>query len=365
MGKALEVHIKKRAGSFQLSCDLETDFQGTFGMLGASGCGKSMTLRCIAGLLTPDEGSIVYRGRVLYDSKRKICVTPQERHVGYLFQNYALFPTMTVEKNLESALLSPRNRGMSGREKKRKIQDAAALLRIDDLMAHRPHQLSGGQQQRVALARIVLSDPDLLLLDEPFSALDSYLRTSLQTEFSDFLKALSRDAVLVTHDRDEAYRLCPEMAIMDRGRVAVCGTREDVFANPGTRAAAAVSGCKNFSRAEKKGPGMLRATDWAMDLYVQEEIPEDIAFIGLRAHNLHGIRAEDAVHAVDQGRNVVEIRGATITQTPFSVSVVFPAGSSQIRWEIDRSAWRKEYMEGQCLPEVLEIDPGGIMCLRD
>ena len=225
MGKALEVHIKKRAGSFQLSCDLETDFQGTFGMLGASGCGKSMTLRCIAGLLTPDEGSIVYRGRVLYDSKRKICVTPQERHVGYLFQNYALFPTMTVEKNLESALLSPRNRGMSGREKKRKIQDAAALLRIDDLMAHRPHQLSGGQQQRVALARIVLSDPDLLLLDEPFSALDSYLRTSLQTEFSDFLKALSGDG---HHGQGQGGRMRNEGGRVCKPRHARSSGRERV-----------------------------------------------------------------------------------------------------------------------------------------
>ena len=174
---SLSVHIEKRVGDFHLKINLEHEM-GITGILGASGCGKSMTLKCIAGIEKPDKGRIVLNGRVLFDSEKKINLKPQERKVGYLFQNYALFPNMTVEQNILCGLSKEKDKGV----KKEKME---AMIKVMDLASCKglyPHQLSGGQQQRCALARMLVSEPELLLLDEPFSALDAYLREQLQTQ---------------------------------------------------------------------------------------------------------------------------------------------------------------------------------------
>ena len=145
---SLKVNIKKRLGNFNLDVAFETE-RGVFAILGASGCGKSMTLKCIAGIETPDEGRIELNGRILYDSAKKINLTPQKRRVGYMFQDYALFPNMTVEQNLMAGLLS----GEKDRTKARtKVREMLARFELPGLEKHRPSQLSGGQQQRAALA---------------------------------------------------------------------------------------------------------------------------------------------------------------------------------------------------------------------
>lgn len=159
---ALRVDICKKLNHFTLKTQFEAS-EGVTGILGASGCGKSMTLRCIAGIEKPDEGYIELNGKVFYDSKNKINLRPQERHVGLLFQNYALFPNMTVEQNLMAGLLS----GEKDRTKARtKVREMLARFELTGLEKHRPSQLSGGQQQRVALARIFLSEPDIMMLDQ-------------------------------------------------------------------------------------------------------------------------------------------------------------------------------------------------------
>ena len=223
----LSVDIKKYFGSFVLESSFETDDLIT-GFLGSSGSGKSMTLKSIAGIVTPDEGSIVLDGTILFDSKKRINIRPQDRKVGYLFQNYALFPSMTVKKNIMCGLIREKDKA----EKIRKYNDSIALLHLEGLENRLPSQLSGGQAQRVALARIIVSEPNLLLLDEPFSALDAFLRRNLQKELLEVLENLGKQTILVTHSAREVRRMCTRLFVMKDGRIIRRGETEEVFADP-------------------------------------------------------------------------------------------------------------------------------------
>ncbi len=223
----LTVDIKKDFGSFNLESSFETDDLIT-GFLGSSGSGKSMTLKCIAGIVTPDEGRIVLDNTVLFDSSKKINIRPQDRKVGYLFQNYALFPAMTVKKNILCGLIKEKDKT----EKQRKYEESIKLLHLEGLENRLPAQLSGGQAQRVALARIIVSEPNLLLLDEPFSALDAFLRKNLQKELMEVLENLGKQAILVTHSAREVRRMCTKLFVMKDGRIIRRGATEEVFNNP-------------------------------------------------------------------------------------------------------------------------------------
>ena len=180
---SLIVDIHRDFGGFVLDAAFEAE-NGITCLLGSSGCGKSLTLKCIAGIEKPDRGHIELDGAVLFDSEKRINLPPQSRRVGYLFQNYALFPNMTVRQNILCGLNREKNRT----EKERRLRDMLKLMQLDGLEERKPSQLSGGQQQRVALARILVNEPRMLMLDEPFSALDAHLRDSLKVELRDMLQ---------------------------------------------------------------------------------------------------------------------------------------------------------------------------------
>ena len=243
---SLHVDIKKRLGSFVLESAFEQD-GGVLGLLGASGCGKSMTLKCIAGIEKPDEGRIVLDGRVLYDSAARVNLPPQQRQVGYLFQNYALFPNMTVRQNIAVGLHREKDR----RKRERELEDAIHLFQLNGLENHRPYQLSGGQQQRVALARILVNRPQLLMLDEPFSALDSHLRLRLQMELKERLGAFGRDVLMVTHSRDEAYHMCGRIAVMESGKIKIVKETKELLPTPKAFAPPLSRAAKTLRRQEK------------------------------------------------------------------------------------------------------------------
>ena len=245
---AIEVAIKKKIGNFSLDVAFSAG-EEMFALLGASGCGKSMTLKCIAGIETPDEGKIVLNGRTLFDSEKKINLIPQKRKVGYMFQDYALFPNMTVEKNIMA--------GMGKKPEKAIVQDYIRRFRLEGLEHHLPRQLSGGQKQRVALARMMASQPEILLLDEPLSALDS---------------------------RDEVYHLCDRICVLEKGHMETIQEKKEFFANPVTQAAARISGCRNIVPAKRLSAHQLEVPDWGICFELEKEIPEDISFVGVRAH---------------------------------------------------------------------------------
>ena len=198
--KLLKVDIQMELKEFDLDVDFELK-NGRLGILGPSGCGKSMTLKSIAGIVTPDKGVIsldTNEDTTYFDSSKKINLKPQDRNVGYLFQNYALFPNMTVEENIAI--------GVSKNDEAKTVSDMIKRFHLEGLEKRYPRQLSGGQQQRVALARIMAYSPDVILLDEPFSAMDTFLKEQLRMELANSLKDFDGFSIMVTHDRDSKRR---------------------------------------------------------------------------------------------------------------------------------------------------------------
>jgi molybdate transport system ATP-binding protein len=236
----LRCHIVKEIGSFRLNIDLTAQSQVT-ALFGPSGSGKSLTLQCIAGLLAPDSGQIAIGERTLYDAAAGVNLPSRERRVGYLFQNYALFPHLTAAENIAYGL-----HRLPKSERAERLQEALRTVRLEGMAERYPAQLSGGQQQRVALARALVGRPAILLLDEPFAALDSIVRAQLQQELLQILRAVPIPAVLVTHQLDEAYALSREMAVLEAGRVLQAGPRDEVYYRPRTRAVAELVGASNF-----------------------------------------------------------------------------------------------------------------------
>ncbi|MDR1650502.1 MAG: ATP-binding cassette domain-containing protein [Synergistaceae bacterium] len=325
----LYVRLKKDFGTFLLDVEFEAP-DGVMGLLGASGCGKSMTLKCIAGVVRPDEGAVVLNGRVLYDSVKGIDLPPQKRGVGLLFQNYALFPNMTVEQNIMAVLSSRKNAS------EEKFRSLVRRFHIEGLERHYPASLSGGQRQRAALARIMASEPSVIMLDEPLSALDSYLRWQLEGELASILDDFGA-TIYVSHNRDEVYRLCSHVCVMSSGRTEPVRTVKDLFESPDTLASSLLSGCKNYSRIERVGERRVRAADWDAELECGAPVPDDASFIGIRAHYLHPVP--------EDGDNVFPCVVARVTEDVFHTIVSLEAGSSghgfsKIRMEIPKGAAR-------------------------
>ncbi|SJZ58869.1 sulfate/molybdate ABC transporter ATP-binding protein [Garciella nitratireducens] len=274
---SLVVSIQKRFKDFSLDVEFEAKKE-VMAILGVSGSGKSLTLKCIAGIVQPDAGYIELDGRVFYDSHRGINLSPQQRNVGYLFQNYALFPNMTVKENIAC--------GIKEKNKDLMISKYIKRFQLEGLEKRYPSQLSGGQQQRVALARIFASQPELLMLDEPFSALDHYLKWQLEQELMDFLQEYKGTVLYVSHNRNEVYRLCDRVVVIGKGKSEFPCSIKQLFESPKTLDAMILSGCKNISRAQKISDDKIRALDWDMILTTNREVSDGITYVGIHPHHI-------------------------------------------------------------------------------
>lgn len=283
----LEVDIVSQRPGFTLSVTFTTD-NNPLGILGGSGSGKSMTLRCLAGLETPKTGRIVLNGRVLFDSEKGINVPTRRRRIGFLFQNYALFPHMSVRENIAFGLQYGRYNALSlnKTELNHRVAEKIALVELQGLENRYPSQLSGGQQQRVALARALAIEPEALLLDEPFSALDAYLRSRIEKQLSETLSTYQGVTLFVTHNLEEAYRVCKNILVFSEGEIIADGSKTEIFEHPATLEVAQITQCKNFSRARAISPTQIEALDWGCTLQTIEPIPSQLAYVGIRAHHL-------------------------------------------------------------------------------
>ena len=353
----LYVKIKKDFGSFLLDTEFEAQ-EEVFGILGESGCGKSITLRCIAGVLTPDEGRIELDGTVYFDSEKKINLKPQERHVGLLFQNYALFPNMNVVQNLRTGL---RKQKLNKEQEQKALHDIMEKFCLQGLEHHRPSQLSGGQQQRVALARILLAKPRILMLDEPFAALDEFLRWKLELELEDIIKEFGGTTLFVSHNRDEIYRICDRVCVMNRGQSSEAVPIKELFAAPVSREAAYLSGCKNFSDAAVTVAGEVMALDWGITLQCDTTGKEDASSVGVRSHFIHPVLPE----ADGTTKNVFPCKVERVIEDVFSyILIVSTKEEARIRVDVAKEQWQQyqKHISGNKI--WIGIDEKDVMLLK-
>ena len=343
---AIDVEIRKQLGTFCLDVHLKSASR-RIGILGASGCGKSLTLKSIAGIERPDEGYVNINDRILLDTRKKIDLKPQQRRVGYLFQNYALFPTMTVEENIAAGLTGKKA------EKMEKVHRMMERFQIRGLEKHLPGQLSGGKQQRVALARILVYEPDVILLDEPFSALDAHLRDHMLRELLELLEDYEGTAILVSHSRDEIYSFSEEVLIMENGKGICMGKTKELFDNPQWEVAARLTGCKNIVKVCKEN-GRFIVPDWGIAL--EGKIPEQIKSIGIRAHDF--IPVWDEVPD-----NAIPVEEWNRVDCPFERKyfIKAKAGEEDICWFVQRDLY--DEIDEKGMPKALIVPEEKILVL--
>ena len=350
----LEAEIHKTLPGFTLHVSLRTE-SGVLGLLGASGSGKSLTLRSICGLESLREGRIVLNGRVLFDSKTGIRLRPAERRVGMVFQDYALFPHLTVARNIAFGLAH-----RPTEERTRRVDHWARLAGIAALLDRYPGELSGGERQRVALARALAMEPEALLLDEPFSALDAHLRHHLEDQMREVLAVFGGVTIFVTHDRDEAYRLSEQLVALDSGRVAASGAPREIFAHPGTVEVARLTGCKNIAPLRVVGPGRIQVDEWNCRLRVEGPLI-GMTHVGMRAHDLRLVKTGG-----EENTFPCWLVGAI--DSPFETTLYLrlaeppaPGDPPQLEAEVPRDAWTA--LRAQPQPWYVRLNPERLLLL--
>ncbi|MBS9393495.1 MAG: molybdate ABC transporter permease subunit [Dolichospermum sp. LBC05a] len=351
---SLFLDIEKRLDNFYLQVAFNTDNQ-PLGLLGSSGAGKSMILRCLAGIETPNKGRIILNGRVLFDSKKNINIPIHQRQIGFLFQNYALFPHMTVAQNITFGLPKYLNA-------KEEVEKQLIAMQLQGFGDRYPHQLSGGQQQRVALARALASKPEALLLDEPFSALDTHLRSQLEQQVAEILDDYSGVTLFVTHNMEEAYRLCPNLLVLEQGKQAHHGSKYEIFQHPASVNVAQLTGCKNFSRANILSPQQIEAIDWGCTLEVREKIPAKLSHVGIRAHHLIFTKNPQQV-------NTFPCYLVRTSETPHRITVFLKLNSVgnhlhdyHLQGEIYKEKWIN--IKEQPFPWYVQLEPSRLLLME-
>ncbi len=305
--------IEKKLKGFHLQQQFSAGNE-TLGLLGASGCGKSLTMRSIAGIEKPDAGKIVVNGEVFFDKapgkKAKVDLTPQQRKTALLFQNYMLFPNLTIEQNVAAGL----PKSATAADRAEAVREQLARFGLSGMEKRYPVQLSGGQQQRVALARMLAARPGILMLDEPFSALDSHLKSSLEQNLIGLFKEFKGTILYVSHDIDEAFRFCDRIAVVEAGHIMEIGPKENVVNNPQSLAAIKLSGCKNTTPAEYVDESHVRLPEWGITVATSTSVPKDVKSFGVRAFFLK--------RAIAPGENVFRVRAERVSDSRFERSVM-------------------------------------------
>ena len=314
-------------------------------ILGPGRCGKTVLLNMIAGLEKPVDGSLFLDGEEIHGSDERI---------GMVFQKLALMPWKTVMENVEFGL---KMKGVPKAQRRETAQKYINLVGLQGFEKSYPSQLSGGQQQRAALARMLASRPALILLDEPFSALDAYLKEQLLLELLELLKDYSGDVILVTHSRDEAYKICPELMIVREGRQMEKGSTRALFQNPEYLETARMTGCKNLLKARKCGPNKMELTELGIRLVSEQPVLDDVRYAGIRAHYFY-VPADPAKEV-----NLLHPLDFQETEAPFEINVIFhtKAGAPGIWWKLEKETWNSL---GRKMPPALALAPKDVLPLR-
>lgn len=334
--------IKKDFKNFKLDVDFEMRNE-RMGFLGASGSGKSLTLKAIGGLIKPDSGKIILNGRTLFDSEKKINLRPQERRVGYLFQDYALFPNFTVEENVRAGL-----------REKEDITDKLKEMHIYHIKDKLPAYISGGERQRTALCRILVNKPDILLLDEPFSALDEFLKNSIETEVLNIIRKYELKTILVSHNKDEVYRMSDNIISIKDGKSGARRTRREFFESPLSLTEAKLIGINNFSDFEIEGDEIFLKA-WGIRL--KTKIKEKGGVCGLRSRDI--ILSDRALND-----DYIRIEDYRLVENIDSYLVILNQDDRKyddLRIEIDK----KDYKKLGAGPKYFAIDSRKLLFLKE
>ena len=293
------------------------------GLVGPDAAGKTTLMRLLAGLLLPTSGSVEVLGRVPGSEASDEAV----HDVGYMPQRFGLYEDLSVIDNLN---LHAELRGLEGPARQAMFEKLLTFTALKPFTDRLAGKLSGGMKQKLGLACALLTTPRLLLLDEPFSALDAYLKWQVELELSDILKNLSCGTLFVTHNRDEVYRLCDTVCVLNKGKSDPKETVKELFRAPATMGAALISGCKNVSAAEVKQGETLFCKDWNVTLKTALHVPENIAYVGIRAHYFTTEGTENAIPCTVE----------RVVENPFSTVVMLQTtGAGRLRWELDKAVW--------------------------
>ena len=339
----LEVDLQKQLPEFLLFITFTVNKeQNPLGILGVSGAGKSTLLRCIAGLETPDRGRIVLNQRILFDSAKGINLPPQERKVGLLFQDYALFPHLNVGQNIAFGMPANESKLTVNREIARQLQQ----VNLAQMAKAMTYQLSGGEKQRVALARVLASQPDITLLDEPFSALDTGLKEELIKLLQKRINNYSGLTLYVTHNFSQAYQLCPQLLIIDRGKAISFSQKRNLVNNPPNLQTAKITGCRNFSAAKKIAPHIIKALDWQCNLECDRVIPDNIDRVAIRSDAITFVETNEGVNVFPAWlSNYIELPDRAILYLKF-YSCANNFEDYHLEAQVATNAWRQLQRKG-------------------
>jgi molybdate transport system permease protein len=353
---SLEISVEKALEYFNLEVGFRAG-RGALGLLGASGAGKSMTLRMIAGIVAPDRGRIVLNGRVLYDGATGEKTSASQRKIGIVFQDYALFPRMTVAENVGFGL-SKLPKG----ERQARVQRQLEQMHIAELADRYPAEISGGQRQRVAIARCMAIEPQALLLDEPFAALDPHLRRQTEEQLRETLASYNGAVIFVTHDMEEAFRFCSDLLVLDSGKVIASGPKHQLFERPQTVAAARLTGCKNIAPARRVAADLIAVEAWNCELRTSSGVPDALTHAGIRSHQI-------AFHPAAEGENTFACWLVTTSEAPHEMTLYLrlheapqPGESPHLQADVPKDLWQTLSVEPQ--PWRVRLDPARLLLLE-
>lgn len=332
--------------------DLSVEEGEFVAIVGTSGSGKSTLLHMLGGLDRPTSGTVTVDGKEIFSLKEEALTIFRRRKIGFVFQAYNLVPVLSVYDNIVLPIQLD-----GARVDRAHVDRIIQALGLESKLHSLPGQLSGGQQQRCALARILASEPTAILLDEPFSALDSYLKYQLELELAETLGGFPGTVLWVSHDRGEVFRNCRRVCVIDRGRSQPVTTLGELFRSPGTEAAARLSGCKNYADARPREDAVF-LPDWGLTLSCGRPVPEGVCRIGIRAHHvqLAGPGAENAFSCT----------AVKVVEDVFSTIVLLrPEGAAPeaplLRMELDKDNW-------QAVPDkdrlTVSVPPEAILLLE-
>jgi molybdate transport system permease protein len=316
-----------------------------------------MTLRMISGIVTPDRGRIVLNGCVLYDGATGEKIPAAQRKIGVVFQDYALFPRMTVAENIGFGLSK-----LPKLERQARIFQHLQRMHIAELANRYPAEISGGQRQRVAIARCMAIEPDALLFDEPFAALDPHLRRQTEEQLRETLADYNGAVIFVTHDMEEAFRFCSDLLVLDSGKVIASGPKHQLFERPQTVVAAQLTGCKNIAPASRAAANRIAVSAWDCELRTANPVPDALTHAGIRSHQI-------AFHAALEEENTFPCWLVATSEAPHEMTLYLRLHAApragdppHLQADVPKDLWRSLSIEPQ--PWQIRLDPARLLLLE-